>query len=40
MTQEVCPQRNTPEVTSPTGLWGFRTILEEPAAGIDAEVAS
>jgi hypothetical protein len=40
MTQDACPQRDDPEVTSPAGLWGFRAIVEETAAGIDAEVAS
>jgi hypothetical protein len=33
MTQHACPQRDDPAVTSPTGLWGLRAIVEEPAAG-------
>ena len=33
MTQDMCPQRDDPEVTNPTGLWGSRAIVEEPAAG-------
>jgi hypothetical protein len=33
MTQDACPQRDDPEVICPTGLWGLRAIVEEPAAG-------
>ena len=33
MTQDACPQRDDPEVTSPTGLWGLRAIVEGSAAG-------
>ena len=33
MTQHACPQRDDPEVISPTGLRGLRAIVEGPAAG-------
>ena len=39
MTQDACPQRDDPEVTSPTGLWGFRAIVDEPASGQLSEQA-
>jgi hypothetical protein len=33
MTQDAYPQRDDPEVICPMGSWGFRAIVEEPAAG-------